>query len=158
MTIEEISSISSHDAELPIMRLLKRKATLEVVEETDLDLLHESLMDARECMLRRGSGTSGFSPDDYELLSKDKADRFVDDWLEENSLDIGQSSSNLLSENRRNQFTDLSLKKGMQKGNQHKFGACPYNEGRPLSYFKLVLLSWLENSVRPHAMLVREAS
>ena len=103
------------------------------------------------------------SPDPYgeiELIYGDnwqqmytlgQAIRYVDRWLEHNNLDIGQEPSNLLTENRRNPFSEYARKSSAAKGNWHRYGRCPFVDGQRYTYSRVILHIWLEESVRPQA-------
>lgn len=97
-------------------------------------------------------------PDWDKLLTLDEARKYVDKWLEENDLDIGQSSSNLLSENRREPYSDYALKSCRIKGNRHIYGKLPFIERSKRSIFQLVLQEWLEEHVRPQAKPLKEVA
>lgn len=159
MATKELSALlSGYDKESPLMMLVLKKTIMESMEVIELEHMHSflGLVIAGEVSIEDAEDLYG--PEPCELLTKDQADRLVFDWLNENKLDIGQSTSNLLSENRRQSLTDDSLKKGMFKGNRHKYGKCPYVEINPLLYFKSLLLRWLENNVRPKAKSIGLAS
>lgn len=152
MFSKELSAlVSETDTTSPLMALILKKRLLEVTEDSELERMHNFLANVISGEELIEEAEERYGADACELLTKDQADRLVFDWLNVNKLDIGQSVSNLLSENRRIPLTDNSLSNAQIKGNRHKYSACPYNEGRPLSYFKVVLLRWLEENVRPEA-------
>ena len=159
MTATTISLVETHAVpELSIFRSLVEKSVLDADEYTALDRLHEFLNEVVEGVEKVEDAELFYGPGACELLTKDQAERFVDDWLSENKLHVGQSISNLMSENRRNSFTEASLKEAQRKGNRHRYGYCPYNKGRPLTYFKTVLMYWLKDYVRPEANVVELSS
>ncbi len=159
MFTKELSAlVSETDTTSPLMSLILKSRLLEITEISELEQIQNFLTDVISGEIPIGEAEDLYGPNPCELLTKDQADRLVFDWLNENKLDIGQSVSNLLSENRRIPLTDSSLSKAQIKGNRHKYGACPYNEGRPLSYFKIVLLRWLEENVRSEAKLAELSS
>jgi len=88
----------------------------------------------------------------------DEARRYVDRWLDHNDLDIGQSSSNLLSENRREPYSDYAIKTRRLKGNRHMYGRLPHIQRAKRTIFQLVLHKWLEEHVKPHAKPLKEVA
>lgn len=155
MATKELSTlVAETDVTSPLMALILKTRLLAITEDSELERMHSFLADVVSGDKLIEEAEELYGMDACKLLTKDQADRLVFDWLNENGLDIGQSVSNLLSENRRIPLTDSSLSKAQIKGNRHKYGACPYSEGRPLSYFKAVLLRWLEENVRPEAKVV----
>jgi|GEM_PF-6871506 len=155
MFTKELSAlVSMGETPSAIKTFIMNKMLLEITEETELDCMHIFLKEALSGERTIKDAEAIYGPNPCELLTKDQADRFVFDYLTERKLDIGQSVSNLLSENRRIPLTERSFSKAQIKGNRHKYGACPYNEGRPLSYFKTVLFRWLEENVKPEAKVL----
>jgi len=97
-------------------------------------------------------------PDWDKLLIMDEARRYVDRWLDHNDLDIGQSSSNLLSENRREPYSDYAMKTRRPMGNRHLYGRLPHIQRAKRTIFQLVLHKWLEEHVKPHAKPLKEVA
>ena len=98
-----------------------------------------------------------YGEDWNKLLTMDEARKYIDKWLEDNRLDIGQSSFNLLSENRREPYTDYAMKTRRFKGNRHIYGRLPCIQAKR-TIFQQVLKEWLEENVKPLARSINEAS
>lgn len=159
MVIKKLSAlVSEADITSPIMTLILKSKVLEITEDRELAEMHSFITGVIYSKKTIEDAERFYGPGACELLTKDQAERFVYNWLDENGLVIGQSASNLLSENRRIPLTNSSLSKGQIKGNRHRYGACPYNENCPLSYLKVVLLRWLEEHVRPEAKVMELSS
>lgn len=93
-----------------------------------------------------------------QMYTLGQAARYVDRWLEHNNLDIGQEPSNLLSENRRNPFSEYARKTGLAKGNWHKYDRCPFADGDRYTYSRVILHMWLEENVRSQAKPTSKAT
>lgn len=159
MFTKELSALASlSGTPSPVMAEIIKTRLLEVTEETELQEMHNYLNDVIAGKRSVEEAEDRYGPNACDLLTKDEAVRLAFDWLTERKLDIGQSVSNLLSENRRIPLTERSFSKAQIKGNRHKYGACPYKEGRPLFYFKAVLLRWVEENVQPEAKVLGVSS
>jgi hypothetical protein len=92
-----------------------------------------------------------------KLLTLEESRRYVDRWIDDNKLDLSQSSTNLLSENRRDPYSNYAVKNRQLKGNRHIYGKLPYIQSKK-NIFKLVLHKWLEEQVKPHAKPLKEVA
>lgn len=124
----------------------------------DLNNLHRSLERAQRNDEIATLAPFLHGPDWDKLLTNDQARKYVDNWLDDNGLEIGQSSFNLLSENRRRPYSDYAVKARRLKGNRHIYGRLPHIQGAKQTIFQLVLDKWLEEHVKPHAKPLKEVA
>lgn len=139
--------------------LVKEKESIiydELIIRSSLTEHHDYIVFALSNDTEKSKAEAIYGKEWEKLLTLSKSISFVDRWLEDNELDIGQEASNLLYENRRNPFSDYALKHALPKGNLHKYGLCPFIVGEKFTYSKVVLLMWLENNVKPHARPVED--